>query len=437
MGSHTTFHPEHHHAPQQAPAKLGKSALVLMAIGLVSLVAGLMMEGHGDRTRGIILVNLVYFMGVAMGGCVLAVVMQITWARWGRPIKRIAESFIVVMPILWLILVLFLLALGGFGIYEWYTHPEELHGHKQIYLTAPFFGVRMIGGIGFLSLLGLLFFRNSLRPDLGIAAETLGDKAPSWWGQITAGWKGSETETADSKRRNHILAPIFLMLFALIWSMVAFDLVMSLAPHWYANMFGAWYFSASFWLGLIWVGMISLACRGWMGIEKLVTPTLYHDLGKLVFAFTIFWTYLFFSQLLAIWYGNMTEEIGFLLVRLALPPWQNLSKVVITMCFFIPFATLLSRGLKKMPLGFFSILVVVAVGIWLDFYLLIMPSIWKSTTLPLGPIEIGVTAGFLGLFLYTVQRVLSSVPPVALTDECMYPDPRFMHVHPQDEDAAK
>ncbi len=437
MGAHSSFHAEDHYAPQPAPDKLRKGAIALIVLGIVTLIAGLAMEGHGDRTRAVVLVNLIYFMGVSMGGCVLAAAMHVTWARWGRPVKRIAESFIVVMPVMWGLMVLFFVALGGFDIYEWYTHPEELHGHKQIYLTAPFFSVRMIGGIGFLTLLGMLFFRHSLRPDLGVAAEALGDKAPAWWGNITRGWKGGDAEADETWRKNHILAPIFLMLYAIIWSFVAFDLVMSLAPHWYTNMFGAWYFAASFWLGLIWTGMISLRFRGWLGIEKLVTPTLYHDLGKLVFAFCIFWTYLFFSQLLPIWYGNMTEEIGFLLVRFALPPWQTLSKVVITMCFFIPFATLLSRGVKKMPLGFFLILALVATGIWLDFYLLVMPSVWMESSLPLPIIEVGVTAGFLGTFLYCVQKVLSSVPPLTVTDRCMHPDERHVHVVPTVEPAAK
>ncbi len=432
MGAHATFHAEDHLAPQAAPDKLLKGTLAMIIVGVLFLVGGFLMEDQADRTRAIVLTNLVYFMGVSMGGCVLAAAMHVTWARWGRPVKRISESFIAVMPVLWAILVVFFLVLGGFGIYEWYTHPHELHGHKQIYLTTPFFSVRMIGGIGLLTLIGLVFTRNSLRPDLGAAGEALGDEAPGWWSKVTAGWQGTEAEAETTWKKNHVLAPIFLMSYATIWSFVAFDLVMSLAPHWYTNMFGAWYFAASFWLGLIWTGLISLRFRGWLGIEKLVTPTLYHDLGKLVFAFCIFWTYLFFSQLLPIWYGNMTEEIGFLLVRFGLEPWQTLSKVVITMCFFIPFATLLSRGIKKMPLGFFTILSVVAVGIWLDFYLLIMPSVHKTEeALGMPFLEVGITIGFLGLFLHVVARVLSSVPPVTATDQCMHPDPRQVHVVPE------
>ena len=430
MSAHSSFHPEHHHAPRPAPKRLGQVSLLLIAIGVVSLFGGFALgPDQVLRTRGVIVVNLAYFMGVSMGGLVLAAVMHITWARWGRPVKRIAESFVLAMPVFWLVLVAFIVLLGGLEIYEWYTHPETLHGHKSVYLTAPFFSARMIGGIGLMTLFGLLFWRNSVRADVGVAARTVGDTAPAWWGRIAANWQGDEAEAETTWRKNHVISPIIVALYAVIWSMVAFDLVMSLAPHWYANMFGAWYFAACFWLGLIWTGLVTLGCRGWLGIGHLTTPTLFHDLGKLVFAFCVFWTYLFYAQLLPIWYGNMTEEIGFLMVRFALDPWSDLSKVVGAMCFFIPFVTLLSRGVKKMPAAFFGVLTFVAVGIWLDFFLLVMPSIWIHETLPLGPIELGVTAGFLGAFLYVVQRALSSVPAVPFSDRCMFPDPRHVHVH--------
>lgn len=426
--SHGHFDPTPHYQPKAAPAQLMLGAKVLVALGVVAFLAGLFLEGYGVRVRAIALVNTVYFLGVSMGGLVFACALQLTWARWGRPLKRIAESFVVFVPILWALLLINLVT-GGLDLYEWKTHPETLHAHKAIWLTPTFFVVRQFVGLGLLTVLAFLFLRNSLRPDLGIAARHVATP-PAFWGRITADWRGDEAEIEQGQERMTNLAPIVAATFAFVFSFLAFDLLMSLAPHWYSNMFGGWFFASCFWSGMVWVGLISLTSRGWLGIRELITPSVYHDLGKLIFAFSCVWAYMFFAQLLPIWYGNMTEEIGFLLIRMNLEPWATLTKVVAVLCWLLPFTALLSRGVKKMPVGFGIILGLVALGIWLERFVVAVPSVWREASLPLGPLEVLVSLGFLGGFVWSVLGFLSKVPPVPVSDPYMNPHPDDVHVTP-------
>ncbi len=426
MSAH--FDPAPHYAPKAAPAKLKLAAKAMTLIGVITLLTGMfVLDGMGTRTRLAFLTNLIYFLGLSLGGLAFCAALTLSLARWGRPVKRIAEAFLLYAPVVWLLLLFFLLT-GGLELYDWYNHPETLHNHKAIWLTPTFFSVRLLVSIGILTFLGLLYVRNSLRPDLGVAAEKLDGQHPAWWGRIIAGWKGADTELAECQRRQVVLSPLIAALYAIVASMAIFDLSMSLAPHWYSNMMGGWYFCSSFWLAMIVIGLYSLTSRGWMGIRGVLTPTLYHDLGKLIFAFCFLWAYMFYAQLLAIWYGNLTEEIGFLIVRLQMQPWQNLAKVTGALCFAIPFVTLLSRGLKKMPLGFGAVLALAAIGIWLERFLVAVPSVWMGDTIPLGLLEAGVTLGFIGSFLWVVTAFLSSVPPVCVTDPFMQPHPDDVHV---------
>jgi len=425
---HHGFDPEPHYAPRAIPSGVIRAGQVMAAIGVLSYIGGLVM-GRTVEIQAALLVNIIYFFGVCMGGLIFSAAMTMTLARWGRPLKRIAESFVVFTPVLWVLLA-GLLFTGGLDLYEWHTHPEELHGHKSQWLVAPFFLVRVLGSTALLIFLGFRYLRLSLRPDLAAAAKKMDGPAPAWWGRITAGFGGSDSEVAANYKSMLYSSPPLTVAYAFIMSFFAFDVIMSLAPHWYANMFGGWFFCSCLWLGFIWTGMISLRARKALGIEKLLTPAVYHDLGKLTFAFCMVWAYMFYAQLLPIWYGNMTEEIGFLLVRLQLEPWTYLSRIVGAMCFAIPFGTLLSRGLKKMPLGFFIILALTATGIWLERFLVAVPSIWREPTLPLGPLEIGVTIGVLGGFIWTVCKFLSQVPAVPVCDPYMQPNPEDIHVLP-------
>lgn len=410
--------------PREVPANVTRGALAAVAVGIAALLLGLSTEK--ERTLGVVLTCLVYFMGVSQGAVMFAVAQTITLGRWGRPFKRVAEAMWAWMPInyaLWLVF----LAVGGMDLYEW-TH-EPMHGHKATYLQPGFFYARQLFGLGFLLVLDFVFIRRSLRPDLGVAGAKLGSKAPAWWGRLTAGWQGAEAEIEATYKGNVKLAPVIVVTYAIVYTVFAVDAVMSLAPHWYANMFPAWHFVSSFWLALNWICILSVHSRGWLGTTHLMTPTNYHDLGKLIFALCIFWTYNLFAQILPIWYGNMPEETGYLLLRMYAEPWNALAKVVGAGCFLFPFFVLLSRGIKKTPGSLVWVSTWIAFAIFLERFLMVMPQVWKRETLPLGLVELGVFAGFVGAFVFTWTRAISQVPPVPVSDPFMNPNPNDVHVH--------
>ncbi len=410
--------------PRALPDGTMKMGLIGIGIGLASLAYGLSTESH--RTLGALLVCVVYFMAVAQGGLMFSVVQTLTFGRWTRPFKRIAESFWFFMPVNYAIYATFLLA-GGLELYPW-LH-EDMPAHKAIWLQPGFFVARQLAMLGVLMVLDFVFIRNSMRADMGVAAETLGTRAPAFWANLTGGWRGKAVEAEETYQKNIRLAPVIVILYAIFFSLFAVDAMMSLSPHWYANMFPAWTFVSSFWLGINWICIVSVFFGAWLKIDKLLTPKHFHDLGKMMFALGIFWTYNFFAHLLPIWYGNMPEETWYLILRMYIEPWSGLSKVVISMCFFIPFTVLLSRGIKKTPRSLVAVAIVIAIGVFLERFILIMPAVWFKNDLPIGLVEIGLVIGFVSAFLTVVLNVLARVPAVPISDPFMHPHPDDVHIH--------
>ena len=160
--------------PRTVPAKVKTMAIAGLVLGLVG--AGIGFSGDANRTMASFVANFLYFAGVAQGAVVFAVALMLTQSRWGRPLKRIAESFVLFLPIIYGLLFVFLIA-GGIEIYPW-MH-EQMPPHKAIYLSKGFFIIRQVVGLGLLALLSFLFVRASLRPDLGVAREQLGSRAPA------------------------------------------------------------------------------------------------------------------------------------------------------------------------------------------------------------------------------------------------------------------
>jgi hypothetical protein len=202
----------------------------------------------------------------------------------------------------------------------------------------------------------------------------------------------------EHEARIRRLAPLYTVLYAYVFTLVAFDGIMALQPHWFSNLLGGFIFMGAFLGGHMLLALLMIYGAAHLGVADLVSPKQRHDLGKLCFGFSVFWTYLMWAQFLVIWYGNLPEETGFVFARLW-GHWLPIATAVLLGMFIIPFFGLLGVEPKKsrVTLGFFATVSLVA--LWLERYLLVMPSI---TPLP-GPTfqlpELGSTLAFLGLFL--------------------------------------
>ncbi len=424
------FDPKPHLTPKALPKNFTFAAIGMAVLGAILLGVGYGQSDLAAKTSFLVAMN--YFTALSFGGMAFTMAITITWARWARPLKRVSESMIMFTPVIVVLFAIYGTVLGGIDLYEWHTHPDSISGHKAIWLQQGPWLARNIAMMSVLSLLGLFYVRTSLQPDVQLATQH-GVSLPGWVKTFAGSAEGEHADVVKASQKRQIaLGPLIGVIYAFTLTFYAFDVIMSLAPHWYANMFGGWYFASGIWTGMVWTGLLSLVFRKHLGIEKMVKPATYHDLGKLIFAFSMLWAYMFFAQLLPIWYGNMTEEIGFLLVRMQLEPWSKLAPVVGAMCFLIPFGSLLSRGLKKMPIGFGIVLTIIAVGIYLERYLVTVPSVWMEDTFPPILPFIGSALFFLGLFLLVVIKYLESVPPVPVSDPHMLPHPDDVHVHSRD-----
>ena len=419
-----------------ANQKLPKAVVIWSVVGIIAGIAGAFLTASEfpDRAKANFLQNVVFWLGVAQGGFMLSVALTLSKGRWGRSLKRVSESFALFVPVIYVALIAFL-ATGGIDIFPW-MH-EDLPTHKKVYLTEPFFFWRQVGGLGLLIFLNFMYLRASWRPDLGVMKEKLGDQAPGWWNIFTANWRGADAEIEDSEASQRKWAALTAVTYSLVFSVVSVDLSMSLSPHWFANMFPAWFFMSSMWSGLVAIGIYSLLAGKWLRIDHLTTPTVYHDLGKLIFAFCMFWGYTTFAMFLAIWYGNMTEETGFILLRTHLDPWADLSKVVVMVCFLAPWTMLLSRGMKKLRTGFLSVACMLFIGIWLERFLVMIPSVWMGDELPLGVGEVLMPLGFGGTMVLIVTWVQARIPSAPVTDKMYAQNDLEIHVHPSHEHAAK
>lgn len=433
---------------RKIPKTAMMALLACIAIGIAAAGIGFTGDAYTvKRAQGAFVVNFMYFNGIIMGGFVFCAIGMITYARWHRRFKRIAEAFTFFMPVSIGLLLIFLL-LGGIEVYPWFGTPDDVivpGSHKDAYFQTGFFYARQIIGLGILYGLSIWFARISLRPDIGVATDKmkeLGLTPPPSWSGLIKDWKGEEEEVAQAQKKMMFLSPIICILYTIVFSVVAVDLSMSLAPHFFANMFPAWYFMSCCWSGLVWTSIFALTCGDWLGTSDLTRRKDFHDIGKLTFAFTMFWGYTTFAHYLPIWYGNMTEEIGFILYRTHGEVFGGMTQVMIILCFAAPYTILFSRGVKKIPAAFLSVSVLLAIGIWLERYITNVPSIHSfhvaknpnideavQAQLPLGFIEIGMALGFLGLFVLSVLKYLEQKPGATLSDPIMHDDPEHIEIH--------
>jgi hypothetical protein len=278
-------------------------------------------------------------------------------------------------------------------------HPIHEPHVKQFWLDAGFMFARDAAGLLLLFGLSIWFVYHSVRPDVAIVEHGAPAERRPLYARLTRDY--ASRGEAFSVARRTTLAPILIVAYALVMSLIAFDVIMSLAPHWVSNLLGGFFFMGAWLSGLMALALQLLFLRRHYDLEHVITARHLHDLGKLCFGFTVFWAYLFFSQFLVIWYGNMPEETSFLFLRMTAPEWRGISTAMVVLVFLVPFWGLISVAGKKTPGALATFATISLLGIWVDRYVLTVPSIVQETAdhgLLLGWQELLVTLGFAGVW---------------------------------------
>lgn len=387
---------------------------VLVALGAVTFIVGLA-AGSAERTWQAFLINTLFWGGMAMAGVILSVIWQITDAKWGRPYKRVAEGFSGFLPFAFLAFVIVLFGAGH--LYEWVHHP---HPPKAGYLNLPFFATRNVLGLAILFGFSLWYVRNAIKPDLGLAQKLL----PGWGGsfaqRMLKDYGEHDVEAMRLEKRARWMAPALALIYTGVWSMVAFDYVMSLDQTWFSTLFGVYFIVGNIYTALALLLIIAFAARRLPNLGEYMTINRHGDLAKLTFAFAMLYTYMVFSQYLVIWYSDLPEEAPFLVERsIADTPWTPLFWTLTVVLFIFPFLALMPRTVCRNPRATAVIAAILFVGQWFAHYLLVVPSLQYRHEHPafvFGITEVLVTAGFAGVFFLSFFWFMQRVPALPVSD---------------------
>lgn len=347
--------------PRVREGDLATAQLGLCAVGLVLIGAG--WATGGKHFYASYVAGYMGVLGICLGALFFVMVQHITRAGWSVVLRRVVENLAWCLP---LMLLLFVPILVGFDeiFHHWAhanvdpqthaplpdTHPDydAVLAGKAGWLNKPFFMARV--AIYFAIWIGLawIFRSKSIKQD-------------------------ENGDPAINLRLSRIAAP-GLLLFALSTTFAAFDWIMSIDPHWFSTIFGVAYFSGGY---MAFFATLILLMR-WLGskgyLQGAMSTEHFHDLGKLLFAFMVFWTYTNFSQYMLIWYANLPEETHWFQVR-AENGWLSIGTVLIVGHFLFPFAFLMSRHVKRSPIGLAIGAIFLLVIHCIDMQFLVLPSV--------------------------------------------------------------
>jgi len=381
--------------------------IALVVIGGVTFVYGLTSQ-HPERAWQAYLINFLLWSAIAQGAVLFSAVMHMTKARWSGPLSGLSESFAAFFPFSFvLFLVLFL---GKTHIFPW-LH-QDLHG-KEVWLNIPFLFWRDFFGLLILYVLGFGYLYNTLQLKFDPDKPQRGLRK-----YIYSGWQQNSRNPGRVKKRMTMWGGFYIFAFALVLSLIGYDLIMSMDPHWISTLFGAYNFVKAFYVGL--GALIILACILYLrhGEASGITASHLHDIGKLFLAFCLLWADFFYVQLMVIYYGNIPEETYYVIARTMLAPWNELAWAIFIVCFIGPFVILLNQKIKTKPVFMIILCSVVIIGIWFEHLLLLGPALnHGAQSIPMNIADGLISLGFLGLMAIAVRYFLTVFPELALVKE--------------------
>ncbi|WP_224485058.1 quinol:cytochrome C oxidoreductase [Robertkochia aurantiaca] len=330
-----------------------------------------------------------FFMMISLGVLAFYAIQRAAQAGWSPVLFRVMEGITAyLLPGALIVFVILLLSgLHLNHLFVW-MDPEvvaedELIQGKSGYLNVPFFLIRALIYIG-----GWVAYRHFSRK-FSIAQDTADDNS--------------------NFKKNFRISAAFLVFYLVSESMMAWDWVMSVDPHWFSTLFGWYVFASMFVSGITVIAMVAIYLKS-KGYLEYVNDSHIHDLAKFMFGISIFWTYLWFSQFMLIWYSNIPEEVTYFVTRIEDYKLPFFGMLVLN--FIFPLLILMNSDYKR--LNWFVIMtgIVILIGHYVDVFNMIMPATVGDQWF-IGVPEISGVLFFAGLFIYVVFNALTKAPLLA------------------------
>ena len=392
----------------ELPGSYKKWTIGLIVAGVLALLYGFIMfhpfahGGHGENTNStrfwaVLLQNSVYWLLLVNASMFFLCVTTMAMGGWQIALRRVPEAISSVLPILGVITLLILMAIvwgGHTDIYRWLdkdvvAHDKILNG-KSGFLNAKFFTIASFTTITLWWLLGRKMRSLSLQTDKTGPMDYETGKKWIW--------------------TNTVWASLFTVFFGLsVASTTPWLWLMSIDPHWYSTMFSWYTFASTFVSGMSLIALFVIYLKN-RGQLEYVTEEHLHDVGKFMFAFSVFWTYLWFSQYMLIWYSNQPEETKYFIERIGTAakggPYKGIFFFNLIVNFVCPLLILMKKSTKRSWTMVTFMAVLIIFGHWIDFYQMVMPGTLGEHA-EMMPFEFGIAALFIGIIMWGVGRYIS------------------------------
>jgi hypothetical protein len=384
------------------PARYRTWSMALMGVGVLSVIIGFILYGTGEhpaRFWASLLQNSVYFLLVTNAAMFFICATTLAFGGWQMAFRRVTEAISVAVIPLGIIAFIVLIALVAVDphIYHWlHPHGDRILEGKKAFLNTGFYIIWTALAIGLWIALGYKMRKLSRELD------------------------NNPLPDPESGRRyifkNTVWASLFIVWFALtVMSTVPWLWLMSIDAHWYSTMYSWYTFASTFVAGMALITLFVVYLKN-QGYLEYTNEEHIHDLGKFMFAFSVFWTYLWFSQYMLIWYANIPEETVYFRSRITTKNHSGAYSGIFWFMFIInflaPLLILMRRGSKRNYTTVTFMAIVILFGHWLDFYQMVFASLFPNEV-ELNLFDFGVAAGFVGVILFTVGKALSKFPLVA------------------------
>lgn len=385
------------------PKRFNTIAITLMVIGLLTIVGLYATHGSKDdahsqaRFWGSLLQNSVYFLLVVNAAMFFICATTLAWGGWQMSFRRVSEAISACVPVVGTIcgVILLIICFGNnHEIYHWtdaeHVKHDKILSFKSGFLNKGFFAAMTVVTIVLWSVLGWKMRKLSRSIDNKPLNVEEGKKYV---------WK------------NTVWAAVYIVVFSLtVMSSIPWLWLMSIDAHWYSTMYSWYTFASTFVAGIALITLFVVFLKNNNYLE-LTNEEHLHDLGKFMFAFSIFWTYLWFSQFMLIWYANIPEETTYFKPR-AQGIYSGVFWLMFIINFLAPLLLLMRRGAKRnyTTITFMSLLIIF--GHWLDFFQMVFPS-HQQEHVPMMLWDFGVALGFVGLIMFVTGRALTKAPLLA------------------------